>query len=154
MKSCYLALTLVLLVISGPAPAQAPAIPIGLESEIRRLDLAHADAIFRGDEVALKELMAPDLTVNHPTNQIVNETQGILKMIRSGVIRYSAFERVPEKIIVLDGMVVVMGHENVVPAEGAPNAGKALQRRYTNIWTQRNGKWRLTIRHANNVCAG
>lgn len=107
---------------------------------------SHVQWLFRG---AVKQRFSA-------TNQlqIVNETQGILKMIRSGVIRYSAFERFPEKIIVLDGMVVVMGYERVVPADGAPNAGKILQRRYTNIWAQHNGKWQLTIRHANNVCPG
>jgi hypothetical protein len=49
-------------------------------------------------------------------------------------------------------MVVVMGSEVVVPAPGAPNADKSLKRRYTNVWMNRDGKWRLTVRHANNVC--
>lgn len=45
-----------------------------------------------------------------------------------------------------------MGSEIVVPARGAPNAGISLKRRYTNVWMNQDGKWRLTVRHANNVC--
>ena len=77
--------------------------------------------------------------------------QQIIEMIRQGVIRYTAFERYPEKFLFFKDMVVVMGSEIVVPAAGAPNAGKKLQRRYTNVWMKLNGHWKLTIRHANNV---
>jgi len=123
-----------------------------LREEIRKLDLAHAGAIFRGDAVALDSLMDDDVTVNHPTNRIVKEKRELLDLIRQGVIRYTFFERVPETFLFFTDLVVIMGSETVVPAEGAPNAGKTLQRRYTNIWMRRDGKWRLTVRHANNVC--
>src|SRR5262249_9721654 len=123
-----------------------------LENEIRALDLAHADAILRGDRKALDELMDDDVTVNHPTNRIVKEKKELLDLIDRGVIRYTTFERTPETFLFFDDMVVVMGGEVVVPATGAPNAGKTLERRYTNVWMRREGKWRLTVRHANNVC--
>ena len=45
----------------------------------------------------------------------------------------------------------LMGSELVIPAQRAPNAGKSINRRYTNIWMNKDGKWRLTVRHANNV---
>jgi ketosteroid isomerase-like protein len=123
-----------------------------LREEIRKLDLAHADAIFRGDATALDTLMDDDVTVNHPTNRIVKEKKELLDLIRQGVIRYTSFERFPEAFLFFKDMVVVMGNETVVPAKGAPNAGKTLRRRYTNIWMKRDGKWCLTVRHANNVC--
>jgi ketosteroid isomerase-like protein len=123
-----------------------------LREKIRKLDLAHASAIFTGDAAALDSLMDDNVTVNHPTNRIVNEKKALLDLIRQGVIRYSSFERYPEKFLFFTDMVVVMGHETVVPAKSAPNAGKILQRRYTNVWMRRDGKWRLTVRHANNVC--
>lgn len=124
-----------------------------LRDEIERLDMAHARAIFQGDAAALDTLMDDDITVNHPTNRIVNEKKELLNLIQQGVIRYTSFERFPEKFLFFQDMVVVMGGEIVVPAKGAPNAGKSLERRYTNIWMNRDGKWRLTIRHANNVCS-
>ncbi len=124
-----------------------------LRDEIKRYDLAHAKAIFEGNAAALDTLMDDNVTVNHPTNRIVNEKKELLNLIQEGVIRYTSFERFPEKFLFFQNMVVVMGGEKVVPAKGAPNAGKALERRYTNIWMNRDGKWRLTVRHANNVCS-
>ena len=121
-----------------------------LEAKIKKLDLAHALAIYKSDSVGLDSLMADEVTVNHPTNKIVQEKKELMKMIRQGVIRYTVFERYPEKFLFFKDMVVVMGREKIVPAAGAPNAGKPLQRRYTNIWMKLNGKWKLTVRHANN----
>lgn len=133
--------------------ASAAEVPdAALDAEIRALDHAHAEAILHGDRAALDELMADDVTVNHPTNRIVNEKAELLALIDRGVIRYDSFVRTPEKLLFFDGMVVVMGGETVVPAKGAPNAGRTLQRRYTNVWLRRDGRWRLAVRHANNVC--
>lgn len=122
-----------------------------LKERIRALDLAHAEAIFKGDRKALEQLLPDDHTVNHPTNRIVQEKAELLKLIDTGVIRYTRFERRPEAFLFYKGMVVVMGDETVVPAEGAPNAGTVLRRRYTNAWRLHKGKWQLAFRHANNV---
>ncbi|MBL0356798.1 MAG: nuclear transport factor 2 family protein [Chitinophagaceae bacterium] len=122
------------------------------EEEIKKLDLAHARAIFQGDAIALDSLMDDDVTVNHPTNRIVKEKKELLDLIKQGIIRYTAFERFPETFLFFKDMVVVMGSETVVPAKGAPNAGKIIQRRYTNFWMKNNNRWSLTVRHANNVC--
>lgn len=127
--------------------AQDPA----LKEQIRALDLAHAEAIFKGDTNALQKLLPDDHTVNHPTNRIVEEKAELLKLIGDGVIRYSRFERRPETFLFYKDLVVVMGDETVVPAPGAPNEGKVLRRRYTNAWMQQDGTWRLAFRHANNV---
>jgi len=123
-----------------------------LREEIRKLEMAHAAAIFNGDAEALDSLMDDDVTVNHPTNRIVKEKKELLDLIRQGIIRYTSFERYPETFLFFKDMVIVMGSEIVVPARGAPNAGKSLKRRYTNVWMNQDGKWRLTVRHANNVC--
>lgn len=140
------------ILLSPFAMAQDATSNSALEKEIRELDLAHASAIFHGDAKALDILMDDDVTVNHPTNRIVKEKKELLDLINQGVIRYTSFDRRPEKFLFFKDMVVVMGGEVVVPAHGAPNAGKTLERRYTNIWMLRDGKWRLAVRHANNVC--
>jgi ketosteroid isomerase-like protein len=124
-----------------------------LRSELRKLEMAHANAILKSDAVALDSLMDDDITVNHPTNRIVKEKKELLDLIHQGIIRYTSFERYPETFLFFKDMVVVMGSELVVPAQGAPNAGKSIKRRYTDVWMNRDGKWRLTVRHANNVCA-
>jgi hypothetical protein len=125
---------------------------LALKDQIRKLDLAHAEAIFKGDKATLQELLPDDHTVNHPTNRIVQEKTELLKLIGDGVIRYTRFERRPEKFLFYRDLVVVMGDEIVVPAPGAPNEGKVLRRRYTNAWMRQDGKWRLAFRHANTVC--
>jgi len=132
--------------------AQAPLETQALKEQLRQLDLAHARAIFKGDAPALDSLMDDDVTVNHPTNKIVREKKELLDMIKKGVIRYTSFERFPETFLFFKDMIVVMGSEIVVPAGGAPGAGKKLHRRYTNTWMNKDGKWKLVVRHANNVC--
>ena len=145
-------LLLSLFLASTLASAQDIHDQAALETEIRTLDMAHAQAILQGDAEALDRLMDDDVTVNHPTGRIVKEKKELLELINQGVIRYTAFERNPERFLFFPEMVVVMEGEIVVPAPGAPNAGQRLQRRYTNVWMKRDGKWRLTVRHANNVC--
>jgi ketosteroid isomerase-like protein len=123
-----------------------------LKEKIGELELAHANAIFKGDAAALDSLMDDNVTVNHPTNRIVKEKKELLDLITRGIIRYTAFERHPEKYLFFKNVVVVMGNETVVPAASAPNAGRKLHRRYTDIWMNEDGRWRLTVRHANNIC--
>ena len=72
-----------------------------LREKIRKLDLAHADAIFKGDAEALDSLMDDDIIVNHPTNRIVKEKKELLDLIHQGVIRYTRFERYPETFLFL-----------------------------------------------------
>lgn len=153
MKAILLALASLLAATLPDAAAQSLQLPAddALQEQIRALDLAHAKAIFEGDKTVLQELLPDDHTVNHPTNRIVQEKAELLKLIGDGVIRYTRFERRPEKFLFYKDMVVVMGDETVVPAPGAPNAGVVLRRRYTNAWMLQDGKWRLAFRHANNV---
>jgi len=147
-----LLLMLILISCAAFASAQDTDAQAALQAEIRALDMAHAKAIFEGDAKALELLMDDEVTVNHPTGRIVKEKKELLDLIDQGVIRYTAFERTPERFLFFPDMVVVMGGEVVVPAPGAPNAGQRLQRRYTNAWMKRDGRWRLAFRHANNVC--
>jgi ketosteroid isomerase-like protein len=146
----YILSTLIIFLFTFPLSGQVDTIK--LRERIKILDMAHAAAIFKGDAAALDSLMDDNVTVNHPTNRIVKEKKELLDLIRQGVIRYTSFERFPEKFLFFENMVVVMGSEIVVPAKGAPGAGKTLHRRYTNIWMNQNNQWRLTVRHANNVC--
>jgi ketosteroid isomerase-like protein len=141
------------LAASCPVFSQNTPYSSALREHIRKLDLAHARAIFTSDVAALDSLMDDDITVNHPTNRIVKEKRELLDLIKQGVIRYTAFERTPETFLFFKDMVVVMGNEVVIPAKGAPNAGKKIPQRYTNVWMMQDGRWRLAVRHANNVCS-
>lgn len=133
---------------SGQEGAETPQ----LKEHIKKLDLTHAQAIFKGDALSLDTLMDDDVTVNHPTNRIVKEKKELLDLIKQGVIRYTAFDRTPETFLFFPNTVVVMGSEVVVPAANAPNAGRKMNRRYTNVWMKKGDRWKLCVRHANNVC--
>lgn len=123
-----------------------------LEVEIRKLDLAEAEAIKRRDFAALNKLLAEDFTVNSPRNEIIKGREGVYALIRSGVVNYSSFEREPEVVLIYKHTVVVMGRESIKPTGNAPGAGQTVRRRYTNIWVERKGKWLLTARHASVIC--
>jgi ketosteroid isomerase-like protein len=118
-----------------------------IEKEIRQLDSAHADAVLRGDLVAMDRIWTKDFVVNNPFNGVDRADR-----IRSGAVTYASFDRVPEAIVIHGNTVIVMGHETVVPKGSSPDAGKTINRRYTNIWMMRKGKWRLVARHANVIC--
>ncbi|HEY8559660.1 MAG TPA: nuclear transport factor 2 family protein [Pyrinomonadaceae bacterium] len=117
------------------------------ERAVRKLDIAHAEAILKADKEALDKLWTEDFRVNNPFNEIDKADR-----IRNGSVTYSAFERVPELVLVHQNTAIVMGREIVVPKGNSPDAGKTINRRYTNIWMKREGKWRLIARHASVIC--
>lgn len=118
-----------------------------IEQEIRKLDREHADAVLRGDLVAMDKIWTKDFVVNNPFNGVDRADR-----IRNGAVTYSSFDRVPESIVIHGNTAIVMGHETVVPKGNSPDAGKTINRRYTNIWMMRKGKWRLVARHASVIC--
>ena len=129
--------------VSGQSAKQKESI----EQEIRKLELAHADAVLRGDLAAMDKIWTADFKVNNPFNEIDKADR-----IRTGAVTYSSFVREPESVQIHSNTVVVMGRETVVPKGNSPDAGKTIRRRYTNIWMKRKGKWRLIARHASVIC--
>lgn len=148
-----LVLAAVTVFASGPASGQGVKRNNPLEQEIRKLDLAEADAIQRSDFAALNKLLAEDFTVNSPRNQIVKGREELFALIRSGVTNYSLFVREAEAVLIHGNTVVVLGSETIKPTGNAPGAGQTVRRRYTNVWMKRNGRWLLTARQASVICA-
>ena len=124
----------------------------GIEEEIRKLDLLVAEAMQKKDLETLDRVLAENFLVNSPGNQIVTGKNAVKDLVRNGVIDYSSFEREIESILIEEAVAIVMGLETIKPVGKAPGAGQTIQRRYTNIWLNRNGKWLLTARHANVIC--
>ena len=120
---------------------------IAIEQEVKKLDLEHADAVLRGDQEAMNKYWTEDFIVTNPFNEIDQADR-----IKKGIVTYSSFVRESEAIRVHGNTVIVMGKETVVPKGTSPDAGKTINRRYTNIWMLRDGKWRLIARHANVIC--
>ena len=122
------------------------------EGEVRKIDLAEADAILRNDAAAAAAFYADDIVVNNPRYTVTNGKQALMTLIRTGSIHYSSFVREIENIAFQGETAIVMGKETVKPDGNAPGAGQTIQRRYTNIWMKSNSKWLLIARHANIIC--
>jgi len=66
--------------------------------------------------------------------------------VRAGVVNFSMFERQIEFIRADGSFVIIMGLETVQPIG---DAGRIIKRRFTNVWKNEAGTWRLFARHAN-----
>jgi hypothetical protein len=124
------------------------------EAEIRVLEQAGAKAILNGDTTMLKQLWAPEFLVNTPRNEVTGTRDSILLIQKAGMIDYSTFEKVIERIQFQENIVITMGHELIVSKNDIPGvkAGEIHKRRFTNIWMKKNGKWQQIARHASIIC--
>jgi hypothetical protein len=72
----------------------------------------------------------------------------VLGRVRSSEIRQPETAMNIEFAGVRDDVVVIMGEETVRPAAAMPNAGKIVRRRFTDLWRQIGGVWKLAIRQS------
>jgi ketosteroid isomerase-like protein len=120
------------------------------EDVIRQLEEQECLAVLKQDLAALERLWAEEFIVNNPQNQISTSRDGVLDLVKHGLIRYTAFERRIESIrFNADDIAIVMGAETIDPVGAAPRAGGTVERRFTNIWRKQHGTWRVIARHAN-----
>lgn len=125
-----------------------------VEADIRRLEDAEAQGLLHKDSTALRKIWASDFIVNNPRDGITHGSDGVIALIRSGIIDYASFVREIEAISFHGSTVIVMGSERLSPVGKSPFAGQQVRRRFTHFWMKRNGEWRLTARHANVVSQG
>jgi ketosteroid isomerase-like protein len=117
---------------------------------IRALEEQERQAVLAGNLVSIEVFWDEDFLVNAPHNALLVGRDATADLVRARVIDFSRFDRSVERIEVDGDVAVSMGSETVQQKAG-PQAGKIIQRRYTNIWRLKNGKWRLRFRHANVV---
>lgn len=147
-------LALVLL-LSTPLGVVAMAQDRNSDAEhVRTLDDQERIAALKRDIQALERLWSEEFTVNAPNNQVVVGRRAVLDtFVRAGVINFSKFDRHVEFIRADGRFVFIMGFETVEPVADAPSAGlvagQTIKRRFTNIWKNEGGAWRLFARHAN-----
>lgn len=105
-------------------------------------------AILAGDVAGFTGALAPDLAVNDPGNT-VRPSPMVAKSFAMGMIDYHSYDRLIEHVALRpSGEVVAMGWEIVRPRNKAPHAGKTVRRRFTDIWRNDGGAWKLTLRQA------
>jgi hypothetical protein len=131
--------------------------PLAVEDEARiRREVAAIDdvefaGLLKGDLAVQSRFWADDLIVNAPTNEIVHRDHARERQANRSGLSYASFERHREATVVRAGCAVTMGHEVVVPKPGAPDAGRKITRRYTNVWALDDGRWRLIARQVTNT---
>jgi hypothetical protein len=128
--------------------------PVSVEQNVRSLDDQERIAALRRDIPTLERLWSEQLAVNAPNNQVVVGKRAVLDMfVRAGIINFSVFDREIEFTRADGAFVIIMGLETLLPVSDAPSAGlvagQTTKRRFTNIWKNEAGTWRLVARHAN-----
>ena len=119
-----------------------------IEKEVRKLDSLHGAAVLSGDLKEMDKYWTEDFMVTNPFNEIDKADR-----IRTGAMTYASFQRISEDARVHGNTVIIMGKEIVVPKGKSPDAGKTINRRYTNIWMKLDGRWRLVARQASVICS-
>lgn len=124
------------------------------EAEVRSVDEQECAAALERNVAALERLWSEDFAVNAPNNQVVVGKRAVLDaFVASGVINFSRFDRDIEFMRIEGRYGIIMGLETIQPLTDAPGAGlvagRTIQRRFTNIWKDEDGTWRLCVRHAN-----
>jgi hypothetical protein len=125
-----------------PADLAAPA----WGAEIRAREDALRLAFLHADLRALDELVADDYLVNSSLHKVLVKPM-LLQLLETGRLRYLSFESRIETMQRHGDTVVVMGGDRVV--EGPDRA--CSNRRFTNLWQLRDGRWQTTARHTHVV---
>lgn len=98
---------------------------------------------------AESERYSSTFVANTPANAVVTGDK-MLEQFARGTIGYQSVEQHLDYAASHGpDLVVLMGEEIVVPRAGAPNAGKRIHRRFTDVFRKENGEWRYDLRHAN-----
>src|SRR5262245_64243472 len=83
------------------------------EATIRRLDDAERFAVLKADPPSLEKLMAKDVIVHNPENNVLVGRYAVFERVRNGQIRYRVFERTVDLVRVEGDLAFVMGGETV-----------------------------------------
>lgn len=122
--------------------------PMEREAEIRRLEMVEHDAVMRGDSATLfGKIWSNDMILNSPGN-VVGTVEISKSQLRTGNLAYLSFERNIEKVTFNENIAIVMGGEILKPQGIQKNAGKTVNRRFTNIWKYANNNWSIIARQA------
>ena len=142
------------ILIGGCQQPSSPARAVGDEASLRQVDEQQRALIAARDADGMQALADADLHINAPTNKVLKGAQ-LIGMMKSGAVAAEDFVRVPESVTISGDVGIVMGHERFTATpdseSGRMFGAGALDRRYTNIYRWKDGRWRFLARHANVV---
>jgi ketosteroid isomerase-like protein len=111
---------------------------------ILALEQEASEAFVKRDLARLDQIFSDDLLVNSPINRI-NDKKKLLELLGAGIVSHVSLTSEHELIRREADLVIVMGADTVRDTDTAP----LVRRRFTNIWRNEGGRWRLYVRHAN-----
>ena len=121
------------------------------EQDIRAAEQRHVAAFRSNDAAAIDAILADDFLVNSPRYVVLDKAQ-LMGLVRSGALNASTFTQSIDHIRRYGDIAVVMGADTISFAPPAPNAGRQIRRRFTDIWRFQDNQWRFVARHANPIC--
>src|SRR5687768_11745996 len=101
-----------------------------VEITIRNLEQLAVKGILDSDTNLLKTVWDPEFMVNTPRNNIAENRDAVFRNQKAGLINYSSFERVIEKMEIQENLVITMGYETFVSRTDIPEAkaGQVIKR--------------------------
>jgi ketosteroid isomerase-like protein len=152
MTLAYAPLVSFLAIISAMIPSTANATTADQDAEeaVRTLNAKEVQAFLQSDPKTMALLWSDDFVVTNPLNTFLNKQQ-VLRMVESGFLVITSYDRQVEYLRVYRDIVIVTGNETVLWGGAMPNAGRTEQLRFTGIWMKQRGRWQQIARHANVV---
>jgi ketosteroid isomerase-like protein len=111
--------------------------------------------ILKQDTTAMRAFYPDDMIITNPFGQMIGKEK-MIERVKSGIIQYSKYEKNIEHFAMEgDKVAIVVGKERVTPTLDAnrADAGKPHERRFTEVWVLRSGRWQRLIRHASTFSA-
>jgi ketosteroid isomerase-like protein len=122
-------------------------------AEIKRVMDYELKLVLTQDTAAMRQFYPDDMAVTNPFNQFIDKRK-VMERVKADIIKYASYEKQVDHFhLEGDHTVVVIGRETVVPTTDAnrDDAGKTVNRRFTEVWIRRGKDWKKVVRHANNV---
>lgn len=147
-----LAAHILAIALASSSIAVAAARPADPQFELRAVDEAERAAVAANDVAALATIAHPNLIINGPNGSVIDRAE-LLRRLQTRDLDHASFTRTIEEVRVTGNLGVVMGHETVIEREtsrgGHLYGTSPLERRYTDVFLQEDGRWRLIARHSN-----
>ena len=144
-----LGLIAVTALMGSPAASREPT-----ERSLRAADAEQMRIIVEEDARAQDAFMHPNYMLNGPANAVKRKRE-LVAMLARGDIASESFDRKVEGVAITGDVGIVMGSEVVTPSPtsslGRLHPGQTLNRRYTNVFLWKHGKWRFLARQASIV---
>lgn len=118
--------------------------------ELEQMEKLQVQGILEKDSTAIRKILANDLIVNAPSNNVVDLNMA-MEALKLGYIDYTSYEQKIDEIKIIENIGIVMGLETVMPTGLTGNTGTIETRRFTDIWMYKNKEWKMIARQATNI---